>query len=323
LTQPSAHAGRPSATPRRDIDGVLLLDKPTGWTSNFALQRVKRLFRARKAGHTGSLDPLASGLLPLCLGEATKVSTFLLDADKRYVVTGRLGIKTDTADADGQVIAEAAVPALDRDRFQRVLDGLHGPIDQVPPMHSALKHDGRRLYELARAGIEVERAARRICIHSLSLRELGDDSFTLEVHCSKGTYVRTLVEDIGERLGSCAHVTALRRLGVGPYAEAGMLTVHELETLAQATGLAGLDARLLPLDSAAAQWPSLRVGADSAYYLRRGQAVLVPRAPTEGWVRIYAEDSTFLGMGCITEDGRVAPKRLIRTPDRPELVGGQ
>ena len=265
---------------------------------------------------------MASGLLPLCLGEATKVSAFLLDADKRSV-TGRLGIKTDTADADGRVIAEAAVPAPDRDRFCSSCSTGYGPIDQVPPMHSALKHDGRRLYELARAGIEVERAARRICIHSLDLRELGDDSFTLEVHCSKGTYVRTLVEDIGERLGSCAHVTALRRLGVGPYTEAAMLTVVELETLGQATGMAGLDARLLPPDSAAAQWPPLRVGADSAFYLRNGQAVRIPRAPTEGWVRIYAEDSTFLGMGCITEDGRVAPKRLVRTPERPALVGRQ
>ena len=198
MTHAFAPAGGQTRAAKRDVDGVVLLDKPTGWTSNFALQRVKRLFRARKAGHTGSLDPLASGLLPLCLGEATKVSAFLLDADKRYRVTGRLGIKTDTADADGAVIAEKPLPVRDRERFQQILVGLHGTIDQVPPMHSALKHDGKRLYDLARAGLEVERAPRQIQIHSLTLHDLGDDFFTLEVHCSKGTYVRTLVEEVGE-----------------------------------------------------------------------------------------------------------------------------
>ena len=305
---------------KRDVDGILLLDKPTGWTSNHALQRIKRLFRARKAGHTGSLDPLASGLLPLCLGEATKVSAFLLDADKHYLVTGRLGIKTDTGDADGKIIAQAEVPRADRSTFQQVLEEFHGTMDQVPPMHSALKHEGRRLYELARAGVEVERAPRRITIHALRLEDLHDESFTLDVHCSKGTYVRTLVEDIGERLGSHAHVTALRRLGVGSYTADGMVTMADLEARAE-QGLERLDACLLPMDSAAAHWPSLRVGADSAYYLQNGQAVMVPRAPTAGWVRIYGEDASFLGMGCITDDGRVAPKRLVQSRRRAALVG--
>lgn len=300
---------------RRDIDGVVLLDKPAGWTSNLALQRVKRLYRARKAGHTGSLDPLASGLLPICLGEATKVSTFLLDADKRYRVTGRYGVKTDTGDADGKVVAQAADARVDRRALLRVLGELRGTIEQIPPMHSALKHEGRRLYELARAGVEVERTPRRVHIHALELETAQDEIFTLTVHCSKGTYIRTLIEDIAARLGGYAHVTALRRTGVGPYTSDAMVTIEALETLAQGDG-AGLDARLLPMDSAAAQWPSLRLGADSAYYLRRGQAVLVPRAPIEGWVRLYGDDAQFLGMGCITEDGRVAPKRLIRADSR-------
>jgi tRNA pseudouridine55 synthase len=305
---------------RRDVDGVLLLDKPEGWTSNFALQRVKRLYRARKAGHTGSLDPLASGLLPICLGEATKVSTFLLDSDKRYLVTGRYGVKTDTGDADGAVVAREADARLDRRALVRVLAEMHGAIDQIPPMHSALKHEGRRLYELARAGVEVERAPRRVHIHTLELETAQDQSFTLTVHCSKGTYIRTLIEDIAARLGGYAHVTALRRTGVGPYTGDSMVTIPVLEALAR-DDPAGLDARLLPMDSAAAQWPSLRLGADSAYYLRRGQPVLVPRAPVQGWVRLYGDDAQFLGMGCITEDGRVAPKRLIRADSRGDVPG--
>ena len=303
-----------SSVARRDVHGVLLLDKPAGWTSNFALQRVKRLYRARKAGHTGSLDPLASGLLPICLGEATKVSTFLLDADKHYLVTACFGVKTDTGDADGQVVARAADARIDRAALLRALADMQGAIEQVPPMHSALKHEGKRLYELARAGIEIERAPRRVHIHAMELADLGRDAFTLAVHCSKGTYIRTLIEDIAARLGGYAHVTALRRTGVGPYTGAAMATIDELESLAQAN-LGGLDARLLPMDSAASQWPSLRLGADSAYYLQRGQAVLVPRAPTRGWVRLYAEDARFLGMGRITEDGRVAPKRLVRAAE--------
>jgi tRNA pseudouridine55 synthase len=310
-----------AATPRRDVDGVLLLDKPSGWTSNFALQRVKRLFAARKAGHTGSLDPLASGLLPLCLGEATKISAFLLDADKHYVVTGRLGVKTDTGDADGNVIARAAVPRLDRAVLLPILARMHGAIDQVPPMHSALKHEGRRLYELARAGVEVERAPRRVHIHALELLSVDGADVTLDLRCSKGTYVRTLIEDIAESLGSHGHVTALRRLGVGPYTHAGMVTVSDLEALAE-RGTAALDASLLPMDSAAAQWPALKLGADSAYYLLNGQAVLVPRAPSGGWVRLYTEDERFLGMGCIGDDGRVAPKRLIAAGARRRLLAG-
>ncbi len=295
----------------RDVNGVVLLDKPVGDTSNFALQKVKRLFQARKAGHTGSLDPLASGMLPICLGQATKVSAFLLDSDKRYQVRARLGVRTDTADADGTVIEETTVPALKVGAVQAVLQSFLGESQQLPPMYSALKHQGRRLYELAREGVEVERQPRTIHLHALTLLGLEDEVLALEVHCSKGTYVRTLVEDVAQALGTCAHVVALRRIQVGPYADGPLHTLQELEALEADGGLDALDEQLLPVDSAISHWPSVRLAADSAFYLRNGQAVQVPRAPTRGLVRLYGEDARFLGMGRITEDGRVAPKRLF------------
>lgn len=294
----------------RVIDGVLLLDKPIGLTSNQALQRVKRLFDARKAGHTGSLDPLASGLLPICLGQATKVSGFLLNAGKRYQVVARLGQRTDTGDADGQVIEERPVPALDRGLVKRVLARFEGSQTQVPPMYSALKHQGQRLYKLARQGIEIERQPREIEIHGLELLSLEADALELEVACSKGTYVRTLVEDIAQALGTVAHVIVLRRLGVGPYAEGRMYKLEELEALAE-QGMERLDELLLPVDSALEHWPSVELGADSAYYLMQGQAVMAPGAPSSGKVRLYDEGHGFLGIGEVKLDGRVAPTRLF------------
>lgn len=294
----------------RVIDGVLLLDKPIGLTSNQALQRVKRLFDARKAGHTGSLDPLASGLLPICLGQATKVSGFLLNAGKRYQVVARLGQRTDTGDADGQVIEERPVPALDRGLVKRVLARFEGSQTQVPPMYSALKHQGQRLYKLARQGIEIERQPREIEIHGLELLSLEADALELEVACSKGTYVRTLVEDIARALGTVAHVIVLRRLGVGPYAEGRMYKLEELEALAE-QGMERLDELLLPVDSALEHWPSVELGADSAYYLMQGQAVMAPGAPSSGKVRLYDEGHGFLGIGEVKLDGRVAPTRLF------------
>lgn len=294
----------------RAIDGVLLLDKPIGLTSNQALQRVKRLFDARKAGHTGSLDPLASGLLPICLGQATKVSGFLLNAGKRYQVVARLGQRTDTGDADGQVIEERPVPALDRGLVKRVLARFEGSQTQVPPMYSALKHQGQRLYKLARQGIEIERQPRKIEIHGLELLSLEADALELEVACSKGTYVRTLVEDIAQALGTVAHVIVLRRLGVGPYAEERMYKLEELEALAE-QGMERLDELLLPVDSALEHWPSVELGADSAYYLMQGQAVMAPGAPSSGKVRLYDEGHGFLGIGEVKLDGRVAPTRLF------------
>jgi len=295
----------------RDVHGILLLDKPSGITSNAALQQVKRLYFARKAGHTGSLDPLASGVLPICMGEATKVSAFLLDADKRYRVRCQLGVRTATGDAEGEVLETRAVNSYSRAQLESVLEQFRGSIEQIPPMYSALKHQGQRLYKLARQGVEVERQPRPVEIYALVLTAQDDDWIEIDVHCSKGTYVRTLVEDIGEKLGCGAHVCALRRTGVGPYDETGLVTITVLEELKQ-SDLAAMDRLLLPIESALTQWPGVELSTDAAFYLQQGQPVLVPRAPTSGWVRLYERDHTFLGMGEILDDGRVAPRRLMK-----------
>ncbi len=303
---------RPHRSPRyvRDVSGVLLLDKAVGLTSNEALQQVKRLFRAKKAGHTGSLDPLATGLLPICFGEATKVSSYLLSADKFYWTRAILGIRTDTGDGDGVVLEQRAVPALTVAMIESVLGRFRGVIEQVPPMHSAVKHQGRRLYELARQGITVERQAREVMIHRLSVVERGDTTVEFDIHCSKGTYVRTLVEDIGDALGCGAHVAALRRYGVGPYQEPDMITFEGLQTLAQ-QGDDALDGVVRPVDSALIHWPRVDLDTDSAYYVRDGQAVQVSGAPAEGLVRVYGPTG-FLGIGEILDDGRVGPRRLLQ-----------
>jgi len=294
----------------RDVNGIVLLDKPLGMTSNAALQAVKRLFRAKKAGHTGSLDPLAIGLLPLCFGNATKVSAFLLEADKSYRVTVKLGIKTTTGDAEGEVIASRVVNDIDPDELQAVLRRFTGPIEQIPPMHSAIKHQGQPLYKLARQGIEVERQARSVVIHELRLLGAEGDELNIEVACSKGTYIRTLAEDIGEALGVGAHVTALRRTATGPFRAEQMVSLAQLETAA-GEGYAVLDGFLLPMEAALDHWPEVCLSEDMAFYLRQGQAVFVPRAPTQGWVKLRTADQRFLGVGCVLDDGRVAPKRLI------------
>jgi tRNA pseudouridine55 synthase len=287
----------------RRVNGILLLDKPSGMTSNAALQAVKRLYHARKAGHTGSLDPLATGLLPLCFGEATKVSGFLLDADKRYRVVCKLGERTTTGDAEGEVLEQRPVENVTGASLRKMLEGFVGEIEQIPPMYSAVKHKGERLYKLARQGVEVEREARKVDIHSLELRDFSPPVFEIDVHCSKGTYVRTLVEDIGELLGCGAHVTALRRLAVGPFDDSQLIDMETLEAKAAES--------MAALDSGLAQWPGVRLSGDAAFYLRQGQPVLVPQAPTEGWVRLYEGESRFLGMGEILDDGRVAPRRLM------------
>lgn len=295
----------------RNINGILLLDKPTGLSSNAALQIVKRLFNANKAGHTGSLDPLASGLLPICFGEATKASGFLLDADKHYQVRVKLGEKTATGDAEGEVFETRPVGALEAAALEAAFAGFRGEIEQIPPMYSAVKHHGQRLYKLARQGLEVEREPRQIVIHELTLLGMDLPSFDIDVHCTKGTYVRTLAEDIGEVLGCGAHVTVLRRLGVGPYNETGMIGLDALTVLAEEGGFPAIDAHIFPIESALTQWPDVRLSPDAAFYLRQGQPVIVPHAPTSGWVRLYASDRQFLGMGEILDDGRVAPKRLM------------
>jgi tRNA pseudouridine55 synthase len=295
----------------RIVNGILLLDKPAGMTSNAALQRARRLFDARKAGHTGSLDPLATGLLPLCFGEATKVSGFLLDADKRYEVEARFGITTDTGDAEGEVLSRTEDVALGAAELETAAARFRGEIDQIPPMYSALKHQGERLYVLARRGEEVERKPRRVCIHELRVNAVGEDRAQLSVHCSKGTYVRTLVEDLGQALGVGAHVTALRRTGLGPFGDdAELVTPQRIEAVAE-QGPQALDALLLPVDAALSGWPEVRLTPEMAGYVRQGQAVWVPRAPDARWLRLYAGDGRFLGMGTLLDDGRIAPRRLL------------
>jgi tRNA pseudouridine55 synthase len=296
----------------RNISGVLLLDKPIGLTSNKALQEVKFLFKAAKAGHTGSLDPLATGLLPICFGEATKLSAFLLDADKHYRVRVKLGETTTTADAEGEVVEIADPSGVSEADLRAVLAEFHGQQDQLPPMYSAIKHQGERLYKLARQGVEVEREPRTIHIHALDLLSFELPEFEVDVHCSKGTYVRTLAEDIGKKLGCGAHVVGLRRTGVGPYDDQSMVTLEQVQSAFADKRFQEMDDWLLPLESALADWPEVKLTADAAFYMKQGQPILVPNAPTSGWVRLYANQSDFLGVGQILDDGRVAPKRLMQ-----------
>ena len=294
----------------RDVNGILLLDKAAGATSNSVLQQVKRLMGANKAGHTGSLDPIATGVLPICLGEATKLSGYLLDADKGYDVTIRLGVKTSTGDIEGDVLAEHSVPKVSDEYLSEVLERFTGDIYQIPPMYSALKKEGQPLYKLARKGIEVEREARPVTIYELVLRGRTEDTLDLSVLCSKGTYIRTLAEDIGEVLGCGAHVAVLRRTKAGTFTLSDTHTMGELELL-KAESFSGLDAAMLPLDAAISDWNKVNLTADMAYYIVRGQAVQVPKAPTQGMVSLYQGDDEFLGIGYILDDGRVAPKRLV------------
>jgi len=295
----------------RDISGILVLDKPQGMTSSDAVQKVKRLFNAEKVGHTGALDPLATGVLPLCFGEATKFSQYLLNSDKKYWTRIRLGVATDTGDSDGQVVETRPVQGVDVARIETALEQFRGEIEQIPSMFSAIKHQGQPLYKLARQGIEVEREARAVTIHSNRLLAFAGDELELEIHCSKGTYIRTIAQDLGAALGCGAHVTALRRLAAGPYGETDMVTLAALEAADQAER----DGFLLPVDSVVEGWPEVRLNDDTAYYMRKGQPVIVAHAPRSGWVRLSEvsdEGSTrFLGVGEILDDGRVAPRRLV------------
>lgn len=293
----------------RSINGILLFDKPVGLTSNEALQQVKAIYHARKVGHTGNLDSPASGLLPLCFGEATKVSMFLLHARKSYQATFCLGITTKTGDSVGEVRERRSVPAFSAEELAQVLQLFTGVIEQVPPMHSAIKHHGQPLYKLAQQGIVVEREARRVEIHALDLLACADDRIEVKVVCSKGTYVRTLAEDIGEKLGCGAHVLRLRRLSVGPYRIEDAVTLGELNDIGE--DLEKLHSLLRPLDSALLNKPDIRLSEDAAFYLRNGQPVMVPHAPSKGLVRLYGKRDQFLGVGQVLADGRVAPKRLM------------
>ncbi|MDQ8038986.1 MAG: tRNA pseudouridine(55) synthase TruB [Rickettsiella sp.] len=292
---------------KRLINGILLLDKPEGITSNQALQTVKRLFAAKKAGHTGSLDPLATGMLPLCFGEATKFSQFLLEADKAYWVSAFLGKKTRTGDAEGEVIETRPISPSCFASLETVLSKFRGVISQIPPMFSALKFRGKPLYELARQGITIERTPREVTVHLLRLLDTTDNSINLEIKCSKGTYIRTLIEDIGEALGCGAYVQRLRRVSVGNYAEKSMVSLEKLEAFSQEER----DRCLLPLESLLQSCIILKVSQAAAYYLEHGQPILLPHAPKSGWVRLYTAGDRFMGIGEILADGRVAPRRLI------------
>ena len=286
------------------------MDKPAGISSNDVVQQAKRLFGAQKVGHTGSLDPLATGVLPLCFGEATKFSQYLLDADKKYWAQVQLGITTETGDADGEVIAQADASSVTPAQAVAALETFVGEIEQIPSMYSALKHQGQPLYKLARKGIEVERAPRQVSIYSAELLQFSEASIELRVHCSKGTYIRSLAEDLGAALGCGGHVSALRRLAAGPYEEAQATTLDELREVGD---VREMDALLLPVSSAVGSWPAVRLHEDTAHYVRQGQPVQVAHAPTDGWVQIFelAEEDRFLGVGEILTDGRVAPRRLV------------
>lgn len=295
---------------KQSVDGLLLLNKPSGLTSNRALQIVKRLVNAKKAGHTGSLDPSATGMLPLCFGEATKVCAYLLNADKTYRVTARLGFATDTGDADGKSTGSAALPDLSREAWEGILQEFRGPSTQIPPMYSALKRDGRRLYELARKGETVPRQPRPIVVHEIELLEIAGSRLVFRVTCSKGTYVRTLVEDIARRAGTLAHTSRLHRESVGHFRASDMMDLSVIEGLAEQSPSA-LQERLLAPDIALQGLPSvtLEQGADERF--TGGQSVSVSADSHLGLTRVYAASQRFLGVGELVGDGQLAPRRVF------------
>ncbi|WDD97631.1 tRNA pseudouridine(55) synthase TruB [Thalassomonas actiniarum] len=306
----------------RAINGILLLDKPYEMSSNHALQAAKRVYFANKAGHTGALDPLATGMLPICFGEATKFSQFLLDTDKVYQVTAKLGIRTTTSDADGEIVAEKPVDVSDS-QLAPALDSFRGTSKQVPSMYSALKYQGQPLYKYAREGIEVPREARDITVFRLDLLRFEGDEVELEIHCSKGTYIRTIVDDLGELLGCGAHVAELRRVAVGSYPADKMVTLEQVENLlarAKEQDISPselLDPLLLPMHTAVDGIPAVYIDEASASYLRHGNPVQVSGAPVDGLVQVHIGDedqgseSEFIGIGQINDDGLVAPKRIV------------
>ena len=301
----------------RDIHGVFLLDKHAGASSNDVLQKVKRLFNANRAGHTGALDPLATGMLPICLGEATKFSQYLLDSDKRYRVIARLGERTDTSDADGNIVETRPVD-FDRAALDVALESFRGDTLQVPTMFSALKYQGRKLYEYAREGITVPREARPIRVFELQFIRWESNELELEIHVSKGTYIRTIIDDLGEKLGCGAHVIMLRRLQVARYPIERMVTLEQLQEIAATVNVAetpdysALDALLLPMDSPAEEFPIVNLLPAVAAYFKQGMPVQVANAPEQGLVRVTEGDEhKFIGMAEIAEDGRVAPRRLV------------
>lgn len=290
------------------MDGVLLLDKPRGLTSNAALQAVRRLLGAAKAGHTGTLDPMATGLLPICVGQATKFSAFWLDADKSYAATVTLGVATDTGDAEGSAVRTGSIAHIDRPRVEAALAALTGIIQQVPPMHSALKHAGRPLYEYARAGVTVERPSRTVVVHEMRLRRLEGRELDLEVRVSKGTYIRSLAGDLGEALGCGAHLSALRRTATAGFSVAEAVALEALEQMPAAER----HALLRPVDLLLQSLPALVLEREAALQLLQGRAVrteLAPPPPSQA--RLYDEHARFLGVGEVVRPGEVVPRRLM------------
>ncbi len=294
----------------RNISGIVVLDKANGLSSNAALQEVKRLYEANKAGHAGSLDPLATGVLPVCLGEATKVSQFLLDSDKRYRVRIKLGIRTDTGDSEGSIIERNEGISVSRKAIERALTKFKGEVEQVPPMHSAIKMNGVPLYKLARKGITVEREPRLVTLYQICLVEFVNSELELEISCSKGTYIRTIADDLGQELGCGAHVIELRRTQAGVFTEKDSISSEELALEKENRGLDKIDQFLIPMDRAIQDLPEVNLPSITASHVKNGQAVLVRHLPKNGLVRMY-EDEQFIGIGSIDDDGKVAPRRLI------------
>jgi len=294
----------------RNISGIVVLDKANGLSSNAALQEVKRLYEANKAGHAGSLDPLATGVLPVCLGEATKVSQFLLDSDKRYRARIKLGIRTDTGDSEGSIIERNEGISVSRKAIERALTKFKGEVEQVPPMHSAIKMNGVPLYKLARKGITVEREPRLVTLYQICLVEFVHSELELEISCSKGTYIRTIADDLGQELGCGAHVIELRRTQAGVFTEKDSISSEELALEKENRGLDKIDQFLIPMDRAIQDLPEVNLPSITASHVKNGQAVLVRHLPKNGLVRMY-EDEQFIGIGSIDDDGKVAPKRLI------------
>lgn len=299
---------------REAVDGLLLLNKPAGISSNQALQRVKRLLNAKKAGHTGSLDPAATGMLPLCFGEATKVCPFLLNADKTYRVTAKLGIATDTGDGDGSEIEQREVPSLSVDDWRGLLQQFAGDSTQIPPMYSALKQDGKRLYELARKGLTVPREPRPIRVDEIELLEAAGTRLVFRVRCSKGTYIRVLVEDIARAAGTVAYTARLHREEVGDFRAADMLDMSTLEAAAE--GAEGLRHHLMSPDVALAGLPAVSISGADGLLFSGGMAIAGVERGLAGLVRVYNHATIFLGVGETSGDGRVAPKRVFLTGEK-------
>ena len=302
----------------RNVNGIILLDKAKGESSNYALQRIKRLFHAKKAGHTGSLDPLATGVLPLCLGEATKISQFLLDSDKRYMAKVKLGERTDSGDSEGVVIDVQRRIDVDYDALVQTLTKFEGEIKQLPPMYSALKHHGVPLYKLARKGISIKRKVRAVTIHKIGLMNFDNNIAEIDVTCSKGTYIRTLADDLGQELGCGAHVIELRRLQAGVFSIDQCRDSNELETIKESFGLSGLDKVIVPMERAVEKLPEVVLASETAKDIRNGQAVSLHELPKSGLVRLY-EKENFIGIGIVNADGEVAPKRLVAAKSLQEF----